>query len=140
MKITFFTALAALVFMTSCSSTQGVTSVSNIAGEWTIEQINGSAIDKKAGDSVPFLGFDVKDKRVYGNTGCNSLTGILKIDANNIDFGNMGCTRMMCANMGNEQKVLNALNQVKKFNLNAHGNLVLTNNNGKEIILLVKKK
>ena len=55
--------------MTSCSSTQKMASVADLSGEWTIERINGSAIDKKAGDEIPFLGFDTNDKRVYGNTG-----------------------------------------------------------------------
>ena len=64
MNKNLFISMAAIALMTSCSSTQKMASVADLSGEWTIERINGSAIDKKAGDEIPFLGFDTKDKRV----------------------------------------------------------------------------
>ena len=47
---------------------------------------------------------------------------------------------MMCADMTNERKVLEALGKVKGYEIDAKGNLLLTNAQGKEVILLVKKK
>ena len=129
MNKNLFISMAAIALMTSCSSTQKMASVADLSGEWTIERINGSAIDKKAGD-----------KRVYGNTGCNSLTGLLKTKNNKIDLSGMGCTLMMCADMTNEQKVLKALDKVKRFDVNNDGELVLTDNANSEIFLLKKKK
>ena len=140
MNKNLFISMAAIALMTSCSSTQKMASVADLSGEWTIERINGSAIDKKAGDEIPFLGFDTKDKRVYGNTGCNSLTGLLKTKNNKIDLSGMGCTLMMCADMTNEQKVLKALDKVKRFDVNNDGELVLTDNANSEIFLLKKQK
>lgn len=52
----------------------------------------------------------------------------------------MGCTLMMCADMINEQKVLKALDKVKRFDVNNDGELVLTDNANSEIFLLKKKK
>ena len=140
MNKNLFISMAAIALMTSCSSTQKMASVADLSGEWTIERINGSAIDKKAGDEIPFLGFDTKGKRVYGNTRCNSLTGLLKTKNNKIDLSDMGCTLMMCADMTNEQKVLKALDKVKRFDVNNDGELVLTDNANSEIFLLKKKK
>ena len=96
----------------------------------------------KALDTTPDPGvmrYAVID-RIYGNTGCNSLTGELKADNGKINLDNMGSTRMMCADMTNERKVLEALGKVKGYEIDAKGNLLLTNAQGKEVILLVKKK
>ena len=49
MNKNLFISMAAIALMTSCSSTQKMASVADLSGEWTIERINGSAIDKKAG-------------------------------------------------------------------------------------------
>ena len=140
MKTITFATLAAAALLTGCSSSKTMAPSASLAGEWTIEKIDGAAIDKKAGDNIPFMGFDTTSKRIYGNTGCNSLTGELKADNGKIDLDNMGCTRMMCANMTNERKVLDALGKVKGYEINAKGNLLLTNAQGKEVILLFKKK
>lgn len=112
----------------------------SLGGEWTIEKIEGNAIDKAAGDEIPFIGFDEREKRVYGSTGCNSLTGALKADNGRIDFGALGCTRMMCADMTNERKVLDALQKVKKYQISEAGNLELTTSAGTVVIELAPKK
>lgn len=140
MKTTTFATLAVTALLTGCSSSKTMTPSASLAGEWTIEKIDGNAIDKKAGDNIPFMGFDTSAKRIYGNTGCNSLTGELKADNGKIDLDNMGSTRMMCADMTNERKVLDALGKVKGYRIDAKGNLLLTNAQGKEVILLAKKK
>lgn len=69
-----------------------------------------------------------------------TATGELKADNGKINLDNMGSTRMMCADMTNERKVLEALGKVKGYEIDAKGNLLLTNAQGKEVILLVKKK
>ena len=140
MKTITFATLVAAAMLTGCSSSKTIAPLTSLAGEWTIEKIDGNAIDKKAGDEVPFMGFDTTAKRIYGNTGCNSLTGELKADNGKINLDNMGSTRMMCADMTNERKVLEALGKVNGYEIDAKGNLLLTNAQGKEVILLVKKK
>lgn len=140
MKKIIFSALAALALTASCSSTRQTASVSRIAGEWTIEKINGAAIDKTAGENIPFMGFDTQKKLIYGTTGCNRLTGALNADNGKIDLSKTGSTRMMCADMTNEEKVLGVLSKVKKYEINKKGNLILTDEAGNELIMLTKKK
>lgn len=138
-KNIFIIGMAALL-STACSTTNKVASTTDLNGEWTVEKVNGTAIDKKAGDEIPFLGFDVDKKSIYGCTGCNRLTGSIEINNENLDLSKVGSTRMMCANMTNEQIVLGALDKVKSFKINEQGNLLLTNKQGKTIIELQKKK
>ena len=92
-------------------------------------------------EEAPFLGFDAKDNNVYGCTGCNRLTGTLKVKGNGgIDFGQMGCTQMLCANMEVERLVLDALGKTAKYSLDGTGKLSLTDKGGKTVILLEKRK
>ena len=69
----------------------------------------------------------MKDGRVYGNSGCNRLMGVLDVAAKpgEIDLGQLGSTRMMCPDMTLERNVLSALSQVKKYRKLDDGTLAL---------------
>lgn len=138
-KNIFIIAMAALL-TTACSTTNKVASTADLNGEWTVEKVNGTAIDKKAGDEIPFLGFDVDKMSIYGCAGCNRLTGSIEIQNDVLDLSKVGSTRMMCANMTNEQIVLGALGNVSSFKIDEKGNLLLTNKQGKTVMELAKKK
>lgn len=140
MKKNIFIIAMATVMASACSSSKQVASSADLNGEWTIEKVNGTAINKNAGDEIPFLGFEVDKKNVYGCTGCNNLTGTMEIKDNKLDLSKMGCTQMLCADMTNEQIVLGALEKVNSFSINENGNLILTNKQGKAVIELAKKK
>lgn len=120
-------------------SAQGAT-LDMLNGEWNIEKINGKALGKS--EKVPYIGFNVAEKRVYGNAGCNSINGMLEQEegvANSINLDKLAMTMMMCADMEVEQQVLAALNTVKTFNSLDGGKMGLYDANGNLVITLVKK-
>lgn len=109
-------------------------------GEWKIEMINGKALGKS--EKVPYIGFNIADKRVYGSAGCNSINGMLEQDpgkSNSINLDKLATTMMMCADMEVEQQVLAALNTIKTFNSLPDGKMGLYDVNGNPVIILVKK-
>lgn len=109
-------------------------------GEWNIEKINGNPLGKS--EKVPFIGFNVAEKRVFGSAGCNSMTGMLEQEegiSNSINLDKLALTMMMCADMEVEQQVLAALNTVKTFNSLPDGKMGLYDANGNLVITLVKK-
>lgn len=60
--------------------------------------------------------FDTADKKVSGNTGCNSFFGTYQTDSNFIEFSKIGNTRMACIDdetSKTEQKILAFLNNKK---------------------------
>ena len=57
MKKNIFIIAMAAVMASACSSSKQVASSADLNGEWTIEKVNGTAINKNAGDEIPFLGF-----------------------------------------------------------------------------------
>ncbi|MDY3841563.1 MAG: META domain-containing protein [Prevotella sp.] len=140
MKKKMIVAAAVAALFTACASTQRATSPDALVGEWTIERIHGTAIDKKAGEQIPFLGFDRENKRIYGHSGCNRLSCGWDVQAGTLDTKLMASTRMMCADMTNETKVLQALNEVEKYHIEKNGTLVLTDSKGKAVIELEKRQ
>lgn len=75
--------------------------VADISGEWNIIELNGAAVVPAPGQAFPFIGFDVAQGTVYGNSGCNRMTGRFDVNAKpgTIDLGALGSTRMMCPDM-----------------------------------------
>ena len=138
MKKMIFTA-ATVALMTACSTTDKVTTLDSMSGEWTIEKIDGTKLDNK-GETAPFIGFNTKNNQVFGSTSCNRLTGEMSADpkTGTIDLSRMGMTRMMCADMSTETKVLDALSRVKKFKVNKT-TMLLTDDKGKTVVKMKKR-
>ncbi len=135
------TAVCAVAALASCGTSSKVGSVYRLGGEWNIVKVNGQEIKEADVEKTPFIGFNVAESRIYGSTSCNNLMGGLTADGKTgkINFGHMGSTRMMCAKMDVEQKVLEALNSVEKFKLVGDNKLELADKSGKTVMELKKK-
>ena len=118
---------------------QAVATLSDLAGEWIISAVNGEAVKKM--DKIPFLVFDVKEKRVHGNAGCNTINGGFSQDENNsasLKFSQMISTMMACPDMDVEGQVLKALNAVCFFKMNQDASVSLLDENENVVLTLVK--
>ena len=133
---------ATLWGMSSCASTKNTFSLSSLGGEWNIIEINGSAVVPAPGQEFPFIGFDTKEGRVYGNSGCNRLMGSFDVNAKpgHIELGALGSTRMMCPDMTVEKNVLAALGQVKRYKALGKENMALCGASNRPVIVLQKKE
>lgn len=142
MKKSVFFAAAAAIAMVSCGTQKVATDLSALDGEWSIVEVDGNKINPEDSETAPFIGFKSGAKQLYGNTGCNMLTGSLSADAakGTIDFSQTGSTRMMCADMKTERLVLDALNKTTRFSLEGKSKMTLNDNSGKPVIVLQKRK
>lgn len=133
---------SALLGLSSCSTGKQVPTLASINGEWNIIEINGSAVVPAPEQPFPFLGFDVKEGRVYGNVGCNYLTGSFDINGKPgvIDFGTVGSTRMMCPDMTVENNILAALGKVMRYRVLDEKNMALCGSSNKPVLVLQKKE
>lgn len=132
----------ALIGLSSCASTKNAVTMSSLGGEWNIIEINGTAVVPAVDQEFPFIGFDTKSGKVYGNSGCNRLMGSFDVNAKpgRIDLGALGSTRMACPDMTVENNVLTALGQVKKYKKLGKENVALCNSSNRPIIILQKKE
>ncbi|WP_455674228.1 META domain-containing protein [Phocaeicola sp.] len=116
-KVVFRLALlcAGALIVTSCGGGKNMLTLSSLNGEWNITEVDGQKI---SAGKAPFIGFDVAQKRIYGNSGCNRMMGTFEADSLKpgvLSFGQIGSTRMMCPDMKTEQSVLGALGKVKSY-------------------------
>ncbi len=139
-KAMFSLGMATLLL--SCGSVKNAVTVSDLEGEWNIIELNGTAVVPAPDQPFPFIGFSTKDGRVYGNSGCNRLMGVLGVAAKpgEIDLGQLGSTRMMCPDMTLERNVLSALSQVKKYRKLDDGTLALCASSKRPILVLQRRE
>lgn len=131
MKRTILVMFAAAM-IASCGSTKPIP----LSGEWRIVEVNG---ERAVGETTPFIGFNTQDSTIYGNSSCNRFFGAIlydRKDASAISFGNVGATRMMCANSPMEEQILAAINSVASFSYGESGEAELLDENGVVQLLL----
>lgn len=65
-----------------------------------------------------YLEFNLSTDKVYGSTGCNAISGDLKVKDDTIYLINLMVTEKYCEGFGNEQEYLNRLQNPMKYSLN----------------------
>lgn len=134
-------AICAVAMFASCATTKKATTLSALDGEWNVTEIKGKAVEAKPGENKPFIGFKVSEKRVYGSTTCNRLTGTLNADAakGTIDFSALGMTRMMCPDMTIEDMMTATFGDVKSYKIKDGKTLNLCDAESKTVMVLNRK-
>lgn len=137
--------LASIVILSGCRSQyMAITDINELEGEWNVIELEGKSLSSD--NPLPFLSFDLKEKRLSGNAGCNRIIGSLDIDESNsemISFPQVASTRMACPDMTVEDNLLKLLNGVKYFESKSKAKPVtrisLCDESKNPIILLEKK-
>ena len=134
MKKNLVLAMMALCMMTACGEKK---SFDALGGEWNVVSVGEMAVPETAD---AFLGFNIAERLIYGNAGCNQLTGALPAELNPEVpmFAAMGCTRRMCADMTVEDALLPALGQVVDFKVDGDM-LSLLDADGNPVVVLQKR-
>lgn len=122
----------------SLNSTQIAQNMEGIALNdiWALKKIR-QQIPKKTSKQI-VLEFNIKDKKFYGNDGCNQIFGALKRVTNTqIKFGLIAGTQMACKNMDISYEYVKGLENVRFYKReNLH--LYLLDENKKEIFKFLK--
>ena len=114
--------------------------LSVLNGEWKVKEVNGEAIPSGM-EKQPFITFDVKEKMIHGNAGCNMINGGFETNTNNaksISFVRVVSTMMACPDMETEGKILKAMNEVKSFDVLSGGGIGLYDANNALVLVLEK--
>ena len=112
-------------------------SENDICGEWNVVEIQGEPVRAQ---SNPFIGFDTKKGRVYGYSGCNSITGSLDLSRDNkIELGHMASTLMACPDMELEGKLIEVLSTVKNVKRAGKNKIALYASDKEPVMLLSKR-
>ena len=133
--------LASLILLSSCNTVRNTVALSDIEGEWNIVRINGESLQIPSGEQQPFIGFDTRSGKIYGNSGCNRIMASMDLQAkpDTIEFGRMGATMMTCSNMQTESEVLAALSEAKSYRKASNGKISLCNSSNCSVAILKKR-
>ncbi len=77
---------------------------------WVLDSIDNKKI--QATDftkGIPQLEFNLTEKKIFGHTGCNNISGVIEVRGKKIHFGKPVSTRMACNNMDFESAYLKKL-------------------------------
>ena len=120
---------------------ESVAKLSDLSGKWIISEAAGEAIPDGM-EKQPFIEFDMTEKRIHGNAGCNIINGAFQTDETNpsaISFPQLISTMMACPDMAVEGRVTKALNEAQSFGKLAGGGIGLYDADNTLVLVLVKK-
>src|SRR5687767_3926344 len=115
-------AIACVVAGCAVTSRVGTTDLPGTT--WQLVAVDGDAV---VADAVPTLAFG-EPGAVSGSTGCNTFSGEVTIDGNELSIGALVTTRMACADPAantQEQAFLAAMERVTGYTIDDQGRLVL---------------
>ena len=116
--------LVTVLVVAGCAVTTRVATMDLPGSTWELVAMDGEA---PAGDAAPTLAFD-EQGAVSGSTGCNTFSGEVAIDGNDLSFGPLVTTRMACADPAanaQEEAFLSAMERVSAYTVDEQGRLVL---------------
>jgi putative lipoprotein len=85
---------------------------------WVLVALDGQEVDPGSGAKQINLHFGASDQSVSGFAGCNRFGGSFEQSGDSLSLGRMMSTMMACAEgMDREQRILQALEQVRRYSL-----------------------
>lgn len=83
---------------------------------WELEMLAGDEVTEQTKGKVPALQFDIAANKVYGNTGCNQLSGTISAQDHSFIFSQILTTKMACPG-SLEPEFLEALQKVSSYSI-----------------------
>lgn len=111
-----------------------------VTGDWAIETVNGDTISN---DTPAYLTFVPKEKRVYGNNGCNTINATYEYNQaeKKLDFSNLLTTMRLCNMERNSDEMINlALGNTVSYTWSHQGDeyfLQFYDETGREVMTLM---
>jgi heat shock protein HslJ/uncharacterized membrane protein len=101
---------------------------------WVLTTFNQQPLNRdEFAKGLPVVEFHLNDKRVFGSTGCNRISGGFEAKGKKITFGQMATTRMACPDMAFEQDFLKAITRNTLNYALDKGRLILTDDEGMQL-------
>ncbi|MBE0452911.1 MAG: META domain-containing protein [Roseovarius sp.] len=100
---------------------------------WQVTRLDGEAPHDPERVAITFL----TPARVAGSTGCNRFVGGFTLTGEGLAFGALGSTMMACTDvlMDQERRMLDALEQISRFDIGEDGSLLLIGGPRDEVLI-----
>lgn len=138
-RVIFYVLMLPMVIgmMFSCSETK--TDAKKLDGKWNIVEVKGEKISK---EKMPFMEFDVAEKKLHGNASCNMFNSSFTLDDNDVSAITIApgaSTMMACPDMTVEDAIMKAIVDVKAVKGgSSETEMTLVDQNGNVLLVLSK--
>ena len=113
------------------------TDVKKLEGKWNVVEVKG---EKVLEEGLPQMDFNMAEKKLHGNTGCNLFNTTITLDPEDVSSITIapGATTMMaCPNMDLETSVLQSMDQVRSVKAGKDENeMLLVDQDGNVLLVL----
>lgn len=122
----------------SCSEAK--TDAKKLEGKWNIIEVKGEKILK---EGMPQMNFDMAEKKLHGNAGCNIFNTTVTLDDNDVSaitIAPAATTMMACPDMETEDAILQAMGEVKSVKAGQNDNEMLLVDGSGNVLLVLSKQ
>ena len=112
-----------LGMMISCSEAK--VDAKKLEGKWNVIEVKGETILK---EGLPYMEFDMAQKKLHGNAGCNMFNTTVTLDDNNVSSITIApgaATMMACPDMGDVNAVKAGSSESEMLLVDKDGNTLL---------------
>lgn len=138
MKRGFFSLLTGVLILTSCVAPEKDAG-SLVPGRWNVTEVGGEKMNE---ENYPFIEFDVKEKRLHGNAGCNNFNASFKLDSlkpSSLTITRGMATLMACPDMEAEGLILASLDKIASVETGESASRLRLLDKSGEVVLLLER-
>ncbi len=126
-----------LGMMISCSEAK--VDAKKLEGKWNVIEVKGEKILK---EGLPYMEFDMAQKKLHGNAGCNMFNTTVTLDDNNVSSITIApgaATMMACPDMATEDAIMKAMGDVNAVKAgSSESEMMLVDKDGNTLLVLSK--
>lgn len=101
---------------------------------WVVVEMKGVSVQQSGGRKDAYISFEIGDKKITGNGGCNIFNGNYSVDRNTIHFTEVMATKMSCNDIDFENAFLSTLATVDHYEM--RGNDLLLKRKKNTVLVL----
>lgn len=138
-RVIFYVMMLPMILgmMISCSDAK--TDAKKLEGKWNVTEVKGEKIQN---ENMPFMEFNMSEKKLHGNGGCNMFNTSVTLDdkdVSSITIAPAAATMMACPDMTVEDAIFKAMGDVKKVRSgNSVNEMMLVDDAGNVLFVLTK--
>lgn len=138
-RIIFYVMMIPLFMGMLLSCSEAKTDAKKLEGKWSIAEVKGEKILK---ETLPHMTFNMGEKKLNGNAGCNVFNTSIVLDDNDISsvlIQPAATTMMACPDMATEDLILKAMGDVKAVKAGqSESEMLLVDDAGNVLLVLTK--
>lgn len=138
-RVIFYVLMLPMVLGMMISCSEAKVDAKKLEGKWNVIEVKGEKILK---EGLPYMEFDMAQKKLHGNAGCNMFNTTVTLDDNNVSSITIApgaATMMACPDMATEDAIMKAMGDVNAVKAgSSESEMLLVDKDGNTLLVLSK--